>query len=149
MNARYVKPHGGVLQNAAPCVSPTWQLPAHVLIVEDEVLLLAFGAGLLAEAGFDLMEAPDAEHALDYLIAHPEVKLLFTKLLFTDVRLPGAIDGLALAGEVHDRWPQIGIIVASGQAAPQPHELPAGTRFHRKPYDAAAVVRHARELTRA
>ena len=99
----------------------------------------------LADAGFDVMEAPDAEHAFRLRHGAP----LEVKLLFTDVRLPGAIDGLEFAREVHDRWPQMGIIMASGKAVPQPHELPAGTRFHRNPYDAAAVVRHAHELTRA
>ena len=54
---------------------------------------------------------------------------------------------LALARKVRARWPHIGIIVVSGQSTPQPQELPAGSHFHRKPYDADAVVRHARELT--
>jgi hypothetical protein len=50
---------------------------------------------------------------------------------------------------VSRRWPHIGIIVVSGQSKPQPHELPAGARFHCKPYDPDIVVRHARELMAA
>jgi two-component system, response regulator PdtaR len=69
------------------------------------------------------------------------------QLLFTDVNLPGSIDGLALARQVCDRWPHIGIIFVSGRSVPQLHELPAGCRFHRKPYDWNLVVKHARELT--
>jgi CheY-like chemotaxis protein len=65
------------------------------------------------------------------------------------VNMPGAIDGLALARQVSRRWPHIGIIVVSGQSKPQPHELPAGARFHCKPYDPDIVVRHARELMAA
>jgi CheY-like chemotaxis protein len=71
------------------------------------------------------------------------------RLLFTDVNMPGTIDGLALARQARDRWPHIGIIVVSGQLMLKPHELPAGGRFHRKPYDPDSVVRHARDLTAA
>jgi CheY-like chemotaxis protein len=144
MDTKFVEPYGAVLQNVALLVPTLSRLPVWVLIVEDEVLLRAFGVELLVEAGFQVMEAVDGEEAIEYLVGHPEVKLLFT-----DVRLPGAIDGLQLAWEVHDRWPHMGIIIASGRAAPQPNELPAGTRFHRKPYESSAVVRHAHELTGA
>jgi CheY-like chemotaxis protein len=84
------------------------------------------------------------DQALEFLEADADVLLLFT-----DIDLPGAVDGLALARQVHERWPRTGIIVVSGQSPPQPHELPAGSHFHRKPYDADALVRHARELTAA
>ena len=100
-----------------------------------------FGVGMFADAGFRTIEAANSDEALDLLGADSEVQLLFT-----DVNLPGTIDGLALARQVSDRWPHIGIIVVSGQSWPQPHELPAGCRFHRKPYDPDTVVRHAREL---
>jgi CheY-like chemotaxis protein len=91
-----------------------------------------------------LIEAVDSDKALELLTADSDVQLLFS-----DINLPGTIDGLALARQVHDRWPHIGIIVASARSMPQPQELPAGSRFHRKPCDADAVVRHARELTAA
>jgi two-component system, response regulator PdtaR len=118
--------------------------PASILIVEDEAFVRLLGAGMLTHAGFRVIEAVDGDEALELLEADVDVQLLFT-----DVNLPGTLDGLALARQVHERWPRIGIIVVSGQASPQAHELPAGSRFHRKPYDADAVVRHARELTRA
>jgi len=69
--------------------------------------------------------------------------------LFTAINLPGTIDGLALAWRARDRWPRIGIIVISGRLMPHADELPIGCRFHGKPYDPEAVVRHARELTTA
>jgi CheY-like chemotaxis protein len=127
-----------------PSVSGTPRPPASILIVEDEAFVRLFGAGMLAEAGFRVIEAVDGDQALGFLEADVDVQLLFT-----DVDLPGAVDGLALARQVHERWPRVGIIVVSGQASPQPHELPAGSHFHRKPYDADALVRHARELTAA
>jgi CheY-like chemotaxis protein len=120
------------------------RLPALVLIVEDEALVRAMGAVIFADAGFRVIEAVNGEEALEFLNADAEVRLIFT-----DVSLPGKIDGLALARQVRDRWPHIGIIVVSGQLMPQPYELPSGGRFHRKPYDPDAVVRHARELTAA
>jgi CheY-like chemotaxis protein len=85
----------------------------------------------------------NSDEALEFLDADSEVQLLFT-----DVNMPGTIDGLALARQARDRWPHIGIIVVSGQVMPKPHELPVDCRFHRKPYDPNAVVRHARELMR-
>jgi two-component system, response regulator PdtaR len=88
-----------------------------------------------------MIEAVNTDEALE---ANSDVQLLFT-----DVDMPGTIDGLALARQVHDRWPHIGIIVVSGKSMPQPHELPAGCQFHRKPYSPDTVVRHARELIAA
>jgi len=127
-----------------PLVSSLSRLPASILIVEDEALVRFLGVGMFADAGFRVIEAADSEEALEVLAADSEVQLLFT-----DVNLPGTMDGLALAAQVHDRWPHIGIIVVSGKAIPQPHELPAGCRFYRKPYDADTVIGHARELTAA
>jgi CheY-like chemotaxis protein len=119
------------------------RIPALILIVEDDGLVRLSGVGMFADAGFRPIEAANDE-ALESLEADSEVQLLFT-----DVNMPGAIDGLALARQVHDRWPHIGIIVVSARAKPQPHELPAGCRFHRKPYDEDAVVSHAREMITA
>jgi two-component system, response regulator PdtaR len=113
-------------------------------MVEDEALVRALGAGMLAHAGFRVIEAVNGDEALEFLAADSDVQLLFT-----DVHLTGALGGLALARQVHQRWPRIGIIMVSGQASPPARQLPAGSHFHRKPYDAAAVVRHARELTAA
>jgi two-component system, response regulator PdtaR len=123
---------------SVPCLSPG---PASILIVEDEALVRIAGVGIFADAGFRVIEAVDGEGAVEFLEAGSDVRLLFT-----DVDLPGAIDGLALAWRVRARWPHIGIIVASGRSVPQLPELPSGSRFHRKPYDAETVVRHAREM---
>jgi CheY-like chemotaxis protein len=115
-----------------------------ILVVEDEALVRLAAVGILEDAGFRMLAAVNSDKALELLTADCDVQLLFT-----DVTMPGAMDGFALARQVRDRWPRIGIMVVSGQSMPQPHELPAGSRFHRKPYDADTVVRHARELTAA
>src|SRR6204780_5745961 len=90
-----------------------------VLVVEDEALVRLSAVGMLEDAGFRMIEAVNADQALELLAADSDVQLLFT-----DVNLPGTIDGLALARQVHDRWPHIGIIVVSGRESPQPQELP-------------------------
>jgi len=124
-----------------PMVPSSTRPAATILIVEDDVLTRICGAGMFEDAGFSVIEAGDSDEALGLLAGGSKVQLLFT-----DVNLPGEIDGLALAREVHARWPFIGIIVASGHSQPQFHELPDGARFHRKPYSVDSVVRHAREL---
>jgi two-component system, response regulator PdtaR len=91
-----------------------------------------------------MIEAANSDQALELLEADSDIQLLFT-----DVNMPGAIDGLALARQVHDRWPHIGIMVASAKAMPQPDEMPSGCRYHQKPYSPDTVVKHARELTSA
>ena len=115
-----------------------------VLIVEDEALVRLSAVGMLEDAGFRTIEAANGDEALELLTADSDVQLLFT-----DVNMPGIIDGLVLARQVHDRWPQIGIMVASAKKEPQLGELPVGSRFERKPYNVDMVVRHARELTSA
>jgi CheY-like chemotaxis protein len=113
-----------------------------ILIVEDEALVRLAAVGVLEDAGFRLIEAANSDQALELLASDSDVQVLFT-----DISMPGAIDGLALARKVRHRWPHIGIMVASAKRLPQPGELPAGSRFEQKPYNLDAVVRHARELT--
>ena len=115
-----------------------------ILIVDDEALVRLSAVGMLEDAGFRMIEAGSGDEALELLTADSDVQLLFT-----DVNMPGTINGLALARQVHDRWPHIGIMVASAKRQPQPAELPRGSRFEQKPYSLDTVVRHARELTAA
>lgn len=115
-----------------------------ILIVEDEALVRLSAVGMLEDAGFRMIEAGSGDEALELLTANSDVQLLFT-----DVNMPGTIDGLALARRVHDRWPKIRIMVASAKREPVPEELPVGSLFEQKPYSLETVVRHARELTSA
>jgi CheY-like chemotaxis protein len=115
-----------------------------VLVVEDEDLVRMLGVEIFNGAGFQVFEAANAEEALELLAAISAVHLLFT-----DINMPGTIDGLALAHRVVEEWPHIGIIIVSGQGIPHPDTLPRGSRFHIKPYDPERVLDHARELTEA
>jgi len=115
-----------------------------ILVVEDEALVRLAAVGMLEDAGFRMIEAVNGDQALELLEANSDVQLLFT-----DVNMPGTINGLALARQVRDRWPHIGIMVASATRLPQSEDLPADSRFEQKPYNIDAVVRYARELTSA
>lgn len=111
-----------------------------VLVVEDEALLLYSIADELREAGFDVIEARNAAEALRALEANPQIHLLFT-----DIDMPGSMDGLALAAAVRNRWPPVKIIVTSGKGRPAPSELPDGA-FLSKPYTAHAISEAFRRL---
>ncbi|MBP0441358.1 response regulator [Tianweitania sediminis] len=113
----------------------------YVLIVEDEGLLRIDIADELTDRGFQVLEASNATQALEVLCAHPEIEVLFT-----DVDMPGGIDGLKLAEEVRERWPPIRIIVTSGYRVVQSSDLPADSRFLRKPYTAKSVAEAIRQM---
>jgi two-component system, response regulator PdtaR len=111
------------------------QVPSIVLIVEDEPLLRELAVEVVEDAGFVALEAGDAEKAVALLEAHPDIAVLFT-----DVNMPGNMDGLKLAHLVRDRWPAIKILVASGQVRLRPSDLPLNSVFLEKPYRGAAVI---------
>ncbi len=113
-----------------------------VLVAEDEELVRSTVVEALHDAGFDVMEAEHAEGALNILQAHA----LSTHVLFTDIQMPGAMDGLALAHHTARTWPHIGLLIASGRPLPQRETLPQKSRFLAKPYRHHHVVRHVREF---
>ncbi|TNC09079.1 response regulator [Methylobacterium terricola] len=114
---------------------------AVALVAEDEPLVRMEAADVLGDAGFDVLEASTTPAALAFLEMHPEITLLFT-----DVVMPGPIDGLALAHEVRRRWAEVKIIIVSGRVTPDPAQLPEGARFLEKPYDPNRVARMVREM---
>nr|WP_274630971.1 response regulator [Mesorhizobium shangrilense] len=112
-----------------------------VLVVEDEPLLRFDLVDHLSEKGFDVHEASNADEAIAILENVPHIRLLFT-----DVDMPGSMDGLKLSAAVRDRWPPIKIIVTSGHGFVSPSDLPEGARFFSKPYRHADVVHSMHEL---
>lgn len=106
-----------------------------VLIVEDEPLVRLVGMDFLLDAGFRVIEACDSDEALQILTTCPDVEVVFT-----DVDMPGTMDGFALAAEIGRRWPKIGVLVTSGRRAPGPCGLPESNRFVPKPYSAGTLV---------
>ena len=111
-----------------------------VLIVEDEPLVRLTGADLLADAGFDVLEASNADEALRILEANQEVRVVFS-----DVEMPGSLDGLGLARNICQRWPSIGIVLTSGHRIRE-EMIPCDGRFVAKPYDGQVLVRQIEEI---
>ena len=106
-----------------------------VLVVEDEPLLLMLAVGMVEDAGFDVVTAMHADQAIDILMTRTDIRIVFT-----DIDMPGSMDGLKLAAAVRDRWPPIEIIVTSGHLSPSEDDMPARSCFFAKPYDPDRVV---------
>lgn len=111
-----------------------------VLIVEDEPWVRLMGADLLAEAGFEVLEAGNADEALRILEATPEVGVVFS-----DIEMPGSLDGLGLAHNICQCWPRIGILLTSGHRV-SAETIPGEGKFLAKPYDGQALLRHIEEI---
>ena len=124
-------------------MSNSSHLPA-VLVVEDEILIRMAISDQIADGGFTVYEAGNADQAIRMLEAHPDIRLLFT-----DIDMPGSMDGLKLARAVRDRWPPVKIVLTSGHVKIRQEELPVEGRFFAKPYDAAKIVSTLRDLVRA
>jgi two-component system, response regulator PdtaR len=120
--------------------SPNRSLPV-VLIVEDDPLLRMLAVEVVEEAGFVALEAGDADEAVALLEFRSDIALVFT-----DINMPGSMDGVKLAHAVRDRWPPVKILVVSGQVRPQQADLPPNSRFVGKPYRAAAMIEELRSL---
>jgi CheY-like chemotaxis protein len=115
---------------------------AVILIVEDDVLIRMDAAQMIAGGEFDVIEAADADEAIAIL----ETRLDVT-VVFTDIQMPGSMDGLKLAAAIRDRWPPIKIIATSGRVTIDRDDLPDGGRFLPKPYSPAQILKTLRELT--
>jgi two-component system, response regulator PdtaR len=114
-----------------------------VLLVEDEPLVRMCAAEILEDEGFEVIEAATAPAALKILEKRDDVTAVFT-----DIDMPGGMNGLELAGIVHARWPHIALVVTSGVCRVGTDILPGDSVFIGKPYSAAAPVRIIRELVR-
>jgi CheY-like chemotaxis protein len=104
------------------------------LVVDDEPLILMDTADMISDEGFAVVEARTADEAFEFLGRHSSLQLLFT-----DVQMPGDMDGFELARLVASKWPHICVIVASGAASPQPGDIPDNARFISKPFTAQLV----------
>jgi len=98
-----------------------------VLIVEDESLIRIDAADTIDRAGFRVLQASSADQALTTLESRGDVGLLYT-----DIHLPGSMNGLSLAWLVSQRWPSIKLLLTSGYVI-QPADIPVGARFCPKP----------------
>jgi CheY-like chemotaxis protein len=116
-------------------------VPAVVLVVEDEMLLRMRAVDMVEDAGYTSVEAVDADQAVAILESRSDIALLFT-----DIQMPGSMDGLGLAHSVHDRWPPIKIILVSGQLKLASIDIPVGSRFFGKPLEADEMIAEMRNM---
>jgi DNA-binding NtrC family response regulator len=105
-----------------------------VLLVDDEAAIRMIGSDALADAGHEVLEAGSADEALGILASAPDVEVLFT-----DVRMPGSMNGIELARLVHERWPAMKILITSGDTYLRKSEIPDDGRFIGKPYKIEAL----------
>ena len=100
-----------------------------ILVVEDEALIRSCAADILEQHGYEVVEAATAADALEMLEVRPDVRVLFT-----DINMPGKLDGMDLARLVHEHWPNIRLVITSGGREPTKAEIPDDGRFIAKPY---------------
>jgi two-component system, response regulator PdtaR len=111
------------------------------LIVEDEFLLRADAVEFMEEAGFRVYEAGNADEAIALLELHDDIRAVFT-----DIQMPGSMDGLKLAHYIRGRWPPVKLILTSGHAGPLLEDMPAGCGFFGKPYQLEMVESTLRSM---
>jgi two-component sensor histidine kinase len=116
-------------------------MPPNVLVVEDEMMLRMRAVDIVEDAGFNPIEAVNADEALAILESRSDIELLFT-----DIQMPGSMDGLRLAHAVHERWPSIKIILVSGKLVPTDAEKPIHSRFFGKPLEVKQMIAEMQEM---
>lgn len=107
-----------------------------ILVVEDDPIIRMDAVDLCEDAGFSVHEAKNSSVALSLLQQHPDIRILFT-----DIEMPGDMDGLMLAHAVHNCCPTIKIIIASGKLKVAEDNLPSGSLFLQKPYRPSVVAK--------
>ena len=122
-------------------VSVTAAKRSVVLVVEDDFLIRICAVEMI-EAEFDVVEAANADEAIEILEARLDITVVFT-----DIQMPGSMDGLKLVAAIRGRWPPIKIVATSGLVDVRKVDLPEGGRFLPKPYSSAEIVGILRELT--
>jgi CheY-like chemotaxis protein len=117
---------------------------AIILVVEDDLLLSLDISEALEDEGYDVVAVANADEAIKVLETRNDIRTIFT-----DIDLPGSMDGLKLAAAVRDRWPPVHIIVTTGMRAPHRDEMPANSIFIAKPYPSAEVLEAVRSFENA
>jgi CheY-like chemotaxis protein len=113
-----------------------------VLVVEDEFLLRMDAVDIITAAGFEVLEASNADQAIEILESRFDITVVFT-----DIQMPGSMDGLKLAAAIRGRWPPIKIVATSGHVDVKRDDLPEGGRFVPKPYSPREITNILRDLT--
>jgi two-component sensor histidine kinase/CheY-like chemotaxis protein len=113
----------------------------NVLVVEDEFMLRMRAVDIVQDAGFQAIEAVSADEAMAILEARDDISMLFT-----DIQMPGSMDGLKLAHATHTRWPHIKIVLVSGQIAVSDADKPEDSKFFPKPLGVQQMILELQEM---
>ena len=116
--------------------------PSLVFVVEDQAILRLEAVQLLREAGYDTIDAASGDVALDVMRA----RWREVRVLFTDVQMPGTLNGVDLAKEVHRCWPDVLLLVTSADVALRDEDLPDDGKFIPKPYGGSTLISQVRRL---
>lgn len=108
---------------------------AVILVVEDQAIIRMGAVALVMDAGYEALEAENADEAIRILEARTDIKLVFT-----DVDMPGTMDGIKLTHFIRKRWPPVKLLVASGMLIVKESEFPEGAKFFPKPYSERTIV---------
>ena len=109
--------------------------PVYVLVVEDDFLNRLHAVNLVEDAGYLAVEASNADEAITILEARKDIRIVFT-----DIDMPGSMDGLKLAHAIRERWPPIELILTSGHFDLSDDEIPERGRFFPKPYRDQEII---------
>lgn len=112
-----------------------------ILVVEDEPLQRLMAVDLVEEAGFDVVDVAGAAEAVRVLESRPDIRVVFT-----DIDMPGALNGMQFAATIRDRWPPIELIIVSGKRKPRADEIPARGVFFAKPYKKDEITAVMRQM---
>jgi CheY-like chemotaxis protein len=113
-----------------------------ILVIEDEPMTRIVVSDFIAAAGFEALQAANADKAIAILESRNDIRAVFT-----DINMPGSMDGLKLARAVRDRWPPIHIIITSAIPRMAEGDMPDGCLFFQKPYNPRHIVGVLRSLT--
>jgi CheY-like chemotaxis protein len=112
-----------------------------VLVVEDEMMLRMRAVDIVEDAGYTPVEAVDADEAFAILQSRTDIALLFT-----DIQMPGSMDGLQLAHAAYEQWPRLKIILVSGQLKLSSAEIPRDSRFFGKPLVSGQIIAEMQDM---
>jgi CheY-like chemotaxis protein len=113
-----------------------------ILVVEDEALVRMIAVAVAENCGFEVLEAATADEAINILETRSDIRLVFT-----DVSMPGSMDGLRLAHAIRGRWPPVELLVTSALGNITAKDLPERGRFLAKPYNVATLSRVFQQMT--
>ena len=112
-----------------------------ILVVEDNALIRWSAVDIAEEAGFEALQAADADSAIRILEGRPDIRLVFT-----DIEMPGSMNGIKLAHYVRNSWPPIKFLVVLGKVTIKEGQLPEGAAFFPKPYDHHQIANALRRM---